>query len=210
MRHRLVSGASFVAVALVVACAVLLTPDRASACSCGFPAGVSPQELVREELSYSDTVFAGEVIDIDEPLISMSSAAPMTVTFRVSEAWKGAGGETVDVQTAVSDASCGYPFDENESYLVFASEAKTRNAGELEVALCGSTKPISDAGKALAALGPGAAPTDATPAGGQLPDTGGRSGLAVRTPTPLLASAAMALVLVVASVWLAARGRARR
>ncbi len=198
VRHRVVSGSLLVAVA--VACAVLLAPDCASACSCGVRAGASPQELVRGELSYSDAVFAGRVIDIDGPPISLSSAAPMTVTFRVSEAWKGAVGETAKVQTAVSDASCGYPFDENKSYLVFASEGTTYGERALEVILCSSTKPLSGSEKALAALGPGSAPTG-NPADDRLPDTSGaRPGAPGFERALLLASCAGAFVLAAAAI----------
>lgn len=197
MRLRPVSGASFAA---AVVCAFLLAPDCASACSCAAPAGVSTQKLVRQELSYSDAVFAGEVVGIDEPRISMSSAAPVTVTFRVSEAWKGTAGETVDVQTAISDTSCGYPFDEDESYLVFASEGTTYDGRGLEVGLCSGTRPLPAAGKTLAVLGPGSAPTG-NPAGDRLPDT---AGARREIPGPEralpLASCAAAFVLAVAVI----------
>ncbi len=121
----------------------------------------------------------------------------MTVTFRVSEAWKGAERETLDVETAITEASCGYPFDEGESYLVYAS--KGTNSGGLEVALCGSTKPLSEADTDLAALGPCAAPTGSAPVGDRLPDTSGaRPGLSGSPLALLLASGAAALVFALA------------
>jgi len=130
----------------------------------------------------------------------------MTVTFRVSEAWKGSGRETLDVQTAVSDVSCGYPFEEDESYLVFASEAKTRHVGELEVALCGSTQPVSEAGTELAALGSGAPPAGSPPMGERLPDTsGGPSGSSGPAWTLLFVSGAVAFVFAVAAIRSAVR-----
>jgi hypothetical protein len=181
--------------AIAVIWTVFLMPDCASACSCGVPAGSSPRELVRQELSSSDAVFAGEVVDIDKPLLVTSSVDPVTVTFRVSGVWKGAERETLDVETAVSDASCGYPFDEGESYLVFAYEAETRNVGGLEVALCGSTTPVSEAGAAFAALGPGAVPAGPPSGEGWLPDTsGGRSVASGTARASLLASGAVTLV----------------
>ena len=196
------TGAALVA----VVCGIFLSPDCASACSCAVPASASPQEITQQELSRSDAVFAGEVVDIDKPLPVTSSIAPMKVTFRVSEAWKGAEGETLEVQTAVSDASCGYPFDEGEGYLVFASEAKTRNVGELEVALCGSTQPLSKAGTELAALGSGAAPTGSSPTGERLPDTsGGLSGSSGPAWTSLFVPGAVAFAFAVAAVRSAVR-----
>src|SRR3712207_6879912 len=68
--------------AIAVIWMVFLMPDCASACSCGVPAGSSPRELVRQELSSSDAVFAGEVVDIDKPLPLTSSVDPVTVAFR--------------------------------------------------------------------------------------------------------------------------------
>ena len=159
--------------AMVVVCAFFLAPECAFACSCAFPASASPQEITQQELSRSDAVFAGEAVDIDKPQPVTSSIAPMKVTFQVSETWKGAERETLDVQTAVSDASCGYPFDEGESYLVFASKGIFCEEGELEVGLCGSTKPLSGAETELAALGPGAASSVSPTAGERLPDTSG-------------------------------------
>ena len=190
------TGATLIA----VVCGVFLSPDCASACSCAAPAGASPQEIARKEFSGSDAVFAGKVTKIDEPLSLTGSTEPMTVTFRVSEAWKGAERETLEVQTAVFDASCGYPFEEDEGYLVFAAEGADGGDGELEVALCGSTKPLSEAKTALAALGPGAAPADSPPAGERLPDTSGvRSGTSGGAWALLLGSGA-ALVFAVAAI----------
>ncbi len=208
--HPLVSVAWPPVMAVAVVCAVFLTPDCASACSCGTVAGFSPQEIAREALSGSDAVFAGEVIDIvDEQGPIMRSDAPKTVTFRVSEAWKGAGGETVDVQTAYSEMSCGYPFNEGDSYLVFASKGIFFEEGELEVALCGSTKPLSEVRAALAALGPGTPPTGSPPAEENLPDTSGA--FPVLLPSVLvLLSAVGAVAFVLAAVRLAGRRRTRR
>ena len=197
--------------AIAVIWMVFLMPDCASACSCGVPAGASPRELVRQEVSSSDAVFAGEVVDIDEPLPVTSSVDPVTVTFRVSEVWKGAERETLDLKTAVSDASCGYPFDEGESYLVFASEAETRNVGGLEVALCGSTAPVSKAGAAFAALGPGAVPAGPPSDEGRLPETsGGHSGASGTAHASLPASGAVAVTLVAATVLLVGGRKHRR
>lgn len=212
MRHRIVSGAWLPAIAAAVFYALFLAPDCASACSCGFPAGASPQELVRQELAGSDAVFSGEVTEIEEPSPITSSDAPVTVTLRVSEAWKGAAGrETMNVKTAASDASCGYPFVEGESYVVFASEGIFYDEGDLEVALCGSTKPLSKAGKELAVLGPGSAPADTPAAGDRLPETGGdRRGLFSTDRTFLLASGVVATVLAAAFVRSAGGRRDRR
>lgn len=149
-----------VAVALVNIGAAMAAPGCAHACSCGMPAG-SPERVAEQALSGSSAVFSGEVVDIDWPLLPVSSAAPETVTFRVSEVWKGPERRTLEVKTAVSDASCGYPFDAGESYLVYAYDDGA--GGVASASLCSSTKPLSDAGADLEALGPGAAPPGGPP-----------------------------------------------
>lgn len=205
MRHPLVSSTWLPAMAVALVCVVFLAPDPASACSCGVPAGVSPQEIVRQELSRSDAVFTGEVIYIDRPRLVPSSVDPMEVTLRVFETWKGAARETLALRTAVSDASCGYPFDRGGRYLVFASEGTThgeKEEKELEVGLCGSTEPLSEAGPALGALGPDVASTGAPPTGERLPDTSG--GPPARTylfASGVLALVAVALVCLAGGRW---------
>lgn len=144
-----------VAVALASIGAAMVAPGCAHACSCAGPAG-SPQRVAEQALSGSSAVFSGEVVDIDWPLLPVSSAAPETVTFRVSEVWKGPERRTLEVKTAVSDVSCGYPFDAGESYLVYAYDDGTGDVAS--ASLCSSTKALSDAGADLEALGPGAVP----------------------------------------------------
>ena len=188
------------AVALASVGAAVLTPGCANACSCGGPAG-TPGQVAKQSLSGSSAVFSGEVVDIDWPLLPISSAAPETVTFRVSEVWKGPERRTLEVKTAVSDVSCGYPFDSGESYLVYAHDEGDGGA-QASASLCSSTKPLADAGADLAALGPGSAPL-----GGPLPE-----GFGLVSALPFLDRAAWvtgaaALVAAVVAVRRRARGR---
>lgn len=117
----------------------------------------------------------------------------------------------MDVRTAASEVSCGYPFNEGVSYLVFASEGATRGIRGLEVGPCGSTKPLSESGKTLAALGPSADPTGSPSAGARLPDTSGaRPENSNRDLALAFASCAVTLILALATVGLAVRRRIRR
>jgi hypothetical protein len=164
---RSLAGIASVAVAALVMMALL--PDCASACSCAVLPG-TPQERVGEALSESTAVFSGKVVEIDRPSLPLtSSIAPETVTFRVSESWKGPERDTLEVKTPVSGASCGYSFRSGEGYLVYASEASMVEAEGLEVLLCGETKPLSEAGADLEVLGDGETSKD----GGVLSDTSG-------------------------------------
>jgi hypothetical protein len=126
---------------------VFLIPDCASACTCGSTSS-NGQKEIESELSSSEAVFSGEVVDFEK---GSSIAAPWpteTVSFRVSEVWKGPERETLGVSTATQGSACGYAFKEGREYLVYAYGKQ-----DLEVDLCSRTKPLSEAGADLALLG---------------------------------------------------------
>ena len=100
--------ASAAAVALLALALLALLPECAYACSCG---GVFPFREVAKG-AHSSAVFSGEVVDIEKGL-QVSS-----VTFRVSEVWKGKQRETRTVGTPRYGMSCGYPFKEGQEYLI--------------------------------------------------------------------------------------------
>jgi len=190
------------AAAAVLASPMLLPPECAFACSCGAPTG-SPQEIIASDLAGSEAVFVGRVVDNGEVGVPfemegtvMEGVGTTTVTLQVSETWKGAARETVDVQTGRdSGGGCGFPFREGEEYLVYASE-------DMSVSLCSGTKSLSEASTDLEVLGEGEKPERAA-----LPDTAGSgSGKPRLLPWALLGGAAAGLALV-SSAW---RTRRRR
>lgn len=159
--------------ASVVLALTVLLPDCASACSCAALPG-TPQERATRALSGSTAVFSGEVVAVEEPppataMIEGTMAFIMeegqaTVTLRASEVWKGPRQQTVVVDAAADSGSgCGYPFVAGEEYLVYAT------GDDPSVSLCSETKPLSEAGADLEALGDGEAPEP----GGTLSDTSG-------------------------------------
>ena len=165
------SASSFVRLATLVLPALALFPDCATVCSCGTVAG-TPQET----LSGSKAVFSGEVVDFEKPppatkMIEgtmwtvMGGGGPeATATLRVSEVWRGPRQQTITVTTeADSSVGCGYPFEEGRDYLVYAT------GEDPSVGLCSETKPLSEAGTDLEALGDGEKPEY----GGTLSDTSG-------------------------------------
>lgn len=133
-------------------------PGRAYACSCAPP----PSPTVA--LNQATAVFAGRVTAAAEPggLFS-SSADPMTITFHVSQVWKGDVSHPLLLETASSSASCGYTFEVGRDYLVYAGGAPDR----LEVSLCSRTQLLAGATEDLSLLGAGqplpAADPPATP-----------------------------------------------
>ena len=131
---------------LTVLGAVLLIPDCASACSCAIES--NPKERVEFAVSDSEAVFSGEVVDFEKGADSMFGPTE-TVSFRVSEVWKGPQRETLEVSTPTQGSACGYAFKEGQEYLVYAYTGKQG----LETDLCSSNKPLSKAEADLALLG---------------------------------------------------------
>ena len=164
MSSRQLAALPFV-VLTVLGIVFLLPPRCASACQCSMP-------VEKPTLAGSEAVFSGEVVEIDQPSPIKSGAALETDTFRVYEVWKGPEDRTLEVHTALTGASCGYPFKEGQEYLIYAYSGKQG----LEVGLCGNVVPLSEAGADLRVLGAGEKPTG----GEALSDTsGGVSGRAM-------------------------------
>ena len=137
---RLLTG--LVSIALVAVALVALLPDCASACTCAREPGIPEQERAERALDRATVVFAGEVVDV-------SGGEPATVSFRVSEVWKGPSPETLEVTTSSQASACGYPFSEGRKYLVYADGKKMGVSG------CGRTTPLSEASADLEVLGDG-------------------------------------------------------
>ena len=81
----------------------------------------------------------------------MGSRDPTNVKFQVQTVWKGAAYPTRYVATARSGASCGYPFKVGTEYVVCSLG--------WHVSLCSRTRPLSEATRYVADLGPGALPS---------------------------------------------------
>ncbi|MGD8860941.1 MAG: MYXO-CTERM sorting domain-containing protein [Myxococcales bacterium] len=153
--------------------------STARACSCRSPA---PPAEAREAAA---AVFEGRVISVErgEP-----AGGPVRVKLSVVRTFGGDLGEVVTVRTGGSSAACGFGFQQDQSYLVYASE----HDGQLQVSLCSRTRAMADAAEDLKVLGLGATPVD--PHGPtslppeserkQPPAQGGCAGCATHIPTP--------------------------
>jgi hypothetical protein len=130
------------------------SPAPVFACSC------APPPPPAEALAQATAVFAGTVTNIDVPGGAViSTADPIAVTFQVERVWKGPVEPTLLVTTARGQATCGYDFDLNQSYLVYAYGSE-RN---LETNLCSRTTRLSPILEDLAVLGEGTARPSASP-----------------------------------------------
>lgn len=181
-------GAARVLLALLLAASgswLLIPAPSAHACSCAQLG--SAQQAMQQHAA----VFSGKVTKMDRPLVARSSAAPVRITIKVDDVWKGQVSSRTVVTTALSGASCGYEgFREGESYVVFASE----HSGKLETGLCSLTQPLAAAGDVLNELGEGYKPI------GPLDDG--------RTPVWVIALAIAAIALAASGMFILAR-RAR-
>jgi hypothetical protein len=143
-------------VALVLA-VCLLTPSLVGvrstyACSCALRP--SPVDC----LSSAASVFSGKVVEIDRPEGAMvSSADPVKVTFEVYEVWKGPSNGTLVIYTPREGVSCGYAFQIQGEYLVYAQ------GEQLTTTICSNTKLLSEALVDISVLGRGTAPTEGPP-----------------------------------------------
>ena len=182
--------AALASLLLTVLGAVFLIPDCASACTCAIES--NPKERVELAVSDSEAVFSGEVVDFEEGADSTTIFGPIeTVSFRVSEVWKGPQRETLEVSTPTQGSACGYAFKEGQEYLVYAYTGKQG----LETSLCSQNKPLSKAEADLALLGNRSEkPKDG--GGEALTDTSG--GVSGRAMAGLAGLALASAVLVVA------------
>lgn len=143
---------SIILVLLIASIPLISNPSTAYACSC------APPPSVEEELERKTAIFSGKVIEISEPnnKIFKSSADPVAVLFEVDTIWKGVDESQVIVQTAESSASCGFSFDLNTEYLVYAYG----DEDDLQTGLCERTTPLTSAEEDLSILGEGKIPTE--------------------------------------------------
>jgi len=134
MKARLLLTALLVAGGLV-----FVIPGRAMACSC-----VSPPPF-EKAVKQADAVFVGEVASSD-PVDGRQRFTGITVdglvsySFAVEEVVAGDVGSGVEVISHSSGATCGFPFQEGDRYVVFAYEGD----GGLETNLCSRTEQINE------------------------------------------------------------------
>ena len=117
----------------------------AYACSCMQP--LSPDA----ELPNYDAVFSGRVIE-NQDVSATQQTDSIFFIFDVDKIWKGDKKDTVTVKTAESSAACGFPFEENQEYIVYANQY---DGDYLEVSLCSRTGLLADATEDLQELDSG-------------------------------------------------------
>jgi hypothetical protein len=90
-----------------------LAPGAASACSC------TNELTLEEEFGYAWTVFSGRVLAV-QPSVEVN-APPLAIIIQPLERWKGPLGDPQVVYTNLDEATCGYPFEVGQDYLIFTT-----------------------------------------------------------------------------------------
>ncbi|MYI82688.1 MAG: hypothetical protein F4056_05040, partial [Chloroflexi bacterium] len=108
---------SLAVLALALGLALLTPAERADACSLP-PGGLPPWA---ERAAEADIVFVGTVADLDRNASYIDEWVDHAARFDVEHVFKGGTVEaSIEVGTADSTASCGFPFEEGGRYLVLA------------------------------------------------------------------------------------------
>lgn len=119
---------------------VLFAVGGVFACSCLMPGTPS------EEFGKYDYIFSGKVASIGYPIDAVGEEAySLDIVFNVSIVWQGLLGSEVHIRTAKDSAACGYPFNEGEEYLVYASGNESKKSANI----CSRTKLLSEANEDL-------------------------------------------------------------
>lgn len=142
----------FLLICLFVSMMTISIPSKVYACSCAQPLAV------QDELSRSETVFTGRVLEVKEERTKryLSNA----VLFETSQIWKGGSESQIIIHTGSSGGDCGFHFVKGEDYLVYAKPSSMYGDKEqLVTIICDRTNELAEAKEDLAILGEGKLPT---------------------------------------------------
>ena len=152
MRRLKTSLTIMLSVFLIFSISTSFSFNEAHACSC-----IAPEDPKKEREKFQ-VVFSGTVTYVEEtnPSESLFSGVdPVLVTFDVERIWKGLEDKNsnVTITTSASSASCGFYFQENVEYVVYAYQHEADN--QIQVSLCSRTNTIENAQEDLNELGEG-------------------------------------------------------
>ena len=107
------------------------------ACDCRIAPGVN--KAVYE----TESIFVGKVVSVtDDPeSCYLGDCLGVYVQIEVQACLKGINSSNVTLYTMKQTASCGFPFEMGEGYLIYADS----NGRELSVSLCSRTKDYAEA-----------------------------------------------------------------
>lgn len=139
-------------ICLFVSIMTIFIPSNAYACSCAEPISV------QDELSRSETVFTGRVVEVKEE--RTNGYLYNAVLFETSQIWKGGLESQIMIHTGGGGGDCGIQFKQGEDYLVYANPSSMYGDKEqLVTIICDRTNVLAQAEEDLAILGEGKVPT---------------------------------------------------
>lgn len=128
-----------------------LSSNVALACSCRNRHD-EPRVAVSASFERASIVFIGRV-ESKEKFRPKEADAHMEyerTQFYVVQSWKGEKATRVYVETSITCCMCGYLFEKDRLYLVFASPSS--DSGYYATSLCSGTKPLDAAQEDVAVL----------------------------------------------------------
>lgn len=138
---------------LIIGAALLtMGGTRVGACSCGGRGGAPCQTVWNSEAVFvASVVSLGPEIESDRMIGTLRVGwRERVVTLKVTEAFRGVEVGDLTVRTAASSASCGFEFEVNRAYVVFADRDSL--SGALTVSYCSSTALVDQSDDELAYL----------------------------------------------------------
>ena len=105
----------------------ILFPVLCLACTCALP-------TFEQQMKAATAVFTGKVLS------TRHNGEQLEVKLQMIRTWKGPSGATILVETAENSAACGYSFEPDRVYLVYATGKE-----KLFVSLCSRTKLLTEA-----------------------------------------------------------------
>jgi len=142
-----------ITIMVLIAAQLVFQPGAVFACSC------VPELTVPEAYDMAEAVFAGRVLSIKKGggvFYNISPNRPnyYDVAFQVSKQWKGINEDVVTVATARQGTACGFDFEKNREYLVYARGGDFFET-EFATTICSRTKLLASAEEDLKMRGPG-------------------------------------------------------
>lgn len=145
---------SILMICLLVSTMIIFIPSNVYACSCAQPLSVEA------EFSRSEVVFAGRVLEVQENR-KLNGSVTKSALFEISQIWKGGSESQIIIHTGSGGGDCGYHFEEDKEYLVYAHPSTMYGDKELLVTIiCDRTNVLAQAQEDLAIIGEGKVPTE--------------------------------------------------
>ncbi len=127
----------------------LLAMTNALACSC-MPHPEDPEAAVKQAWPEADAIVSGTVVS-SSIVKETEGVEQVEVVLEVRRRWKGPAGPRLKVRTPTSSAACGYNFEQQRQYVVFARRDPASNV--YSTGLCSLTQPAIDTAPLAEALG---------------------------------------------------------